>query len=85
MPTGPAARTGDNVIHPLPPVLTIGPGSLNVLIGFQPAWRGIPAAAAAALQGAKTAADTAVKTAEAATVAAAGSRFPPWRNLSPIV
>ncbi|HEY0049914.1 MAG TPA: PAAR domain-containing protein [Pyrinomonadaceae bacterium] len=73
MPTGPAARTTDNVLHPLPPVLTIGPGSLNVLIGFLPAWRGIPLAAVAALQAAKTAADTAVKTAEAATVAAAGT------------
>jgi uncharacterized Zn-binding protein involved in type VI secretion len=46
---------------------------LNVLIGFLPAWRGIPLAAVAALQAAKTAADTAVKTAEAATVAAAGT------------
>ena len=73
MPTGPAARTTDNVLHPLPPVLTIGPGSLNVLIGFLPAWRGIPLAAVAALQAANTAADTAVKTAEAATVAAAGT------------
>lgn len=73
MPTGPAARTTDNVLHPLPPILTIGPGSLNVLIGFLPAWRGIPLAAVAALQAAKTAADTAVKTAEAATVAAAGT------------
>lgn len=73
MPTGPAARTTDNVLHPLPPILTIGPGSLNVLIGFLPAWRGIPLAAVAALQAAKTAADTAVKTAETATVAAAGT------------
>jgi len=73
MPQGPAARTTDNVAHPLPPVLTVGPGSLNVLIGFLPAWRGIPLAAVAALTAAKTAADTAVKTAEAATVAAAGT------------
>ena len=73
MPTGPAARIMDNVMHPLPPILTPGPGSLNVLIGFLPAWRGIPLAAVAALQAAKTAADTAIKTAEAATVAAAGT------------
>ena len=73
MPQGPAARILDNVAHPLPPVLTIGPGSLNVLIGFLPAWRGIPLAAAAALQAAKTVADTAVNTAVAATAAAAGT------------
>ena len=73
MPTGPAARVSDNVVHPLPPVLTPGPGSMDVLIGFLPAWRGIPAAAAAALQAAKQAADIAVQTAVAATTAAAGT------------
>lgn len=73
MPQGPAARTTDNVAHPLPPILTPGPGSLNVLIGFLPAWRGIPLAAVAALQAAKTAADIAVNTAVAATAAAAGT------------
>ena len=73
MPTGPAARITDNVAHPLPPVLTPGPGSLNVLIGFLPAWRGIPLAAVAALQAAKTSADIAVQTAVAATAAAAGT------------
>lgn len=73
MPTGPAARVTDNVVHPLPPVLTPGPGSLNVMIGFLPAWRGIPAAAAAALQASKQAADIAIQTAQAATVAAAGT------------
>ena len=73
MPQGPAARTTDNVVHPLPPVLTPGPGSLNVLIGFLPAWRGIPLAAVAALQAAKTTADIAVNTAVAATAAAAGT------------
>jgi len=73
MPTGPAARITDNVVHPLPPVLTPGPGSLNVLIGFLPAWRGIPLAAVAAIQAAKTAADTAIQTAVAATAAAAGT------------
>ncbi|MEZ5425014.1 MAG: PAAR domain-containing protein [Pyrinomonadaceae bacterium] len=73
MPTGPAARTTDNVMHPLPPVLTPGPGSMDVLIGFLPAWRGMPLAAVAALQAAKTTSDTAIQTAEAATLAAAGT------------
>jgi uncharacterized Zn-binding protein involved in type VI secretion len=73
MPQGPAARITDNVAHPLPPVLTPGPGSTNVLIGMLPAWRGIPAAAAAALQAAKQASDAVIKAAEAATVAAAGT------------
>jgi len=73
MPQGPAARTTDTVAHPLPPILTPGPGSINVLIGFLPAWRGIPLAAVAAIQAAKTAADIAVNTAVAATAAAAGT------------
>ena len=73
MPTGPAARTTDNVAHPLPPMLSPGPGSPNVIIGMLPAWRGIPLAAAAALQAAKTTADAAVQTAVAATTAAAGT------------
>ncbi len=68
-----AARTSDPVVHPLPPVLTPGPGSLTCLIGFLPAWRGIPLAAVAALQAAKQVADTAIQTAEAATAAAAGT------------
>ncbi|MFQ5412132.1 MAG: hypothetical protein ACE5EC_07530 [Phycisphaerae bacterium] len=46
---------------------------MNVIVGFLPAWRGMPLAAVAALQSAKTAADTAIKTAEAATAAAAGT------------
>ena len=61
MPTGPAARVTDNVVHPLPPVLGPGPGSLNVLIGSLPAWRGVPAAVAAGLQAAKQVSDTAIK------------------------
>jgi uncharacterized Zn-binding protein involved in type VI secretion len=73
MPTGPAARLGDPVSHPLPPVLTGGQGSPTVLIGMRPAWRGLPAAAVAGLQSAKTAADNAIQTAEAATQAATGS------------
>jgi len=46
---------------------------MNVLIGFLPAWRGIPAAAAAALQAAKQASDIGIQAAEAATMAAAGT------------
>ena len=70
---GPAARIFDNVAHPLPPVLTGGPGSKDVLIGFLPAWRGLPLAAAGALQAAKKVADTAIQVAETATKAAAGT------------
>lgn len=69
----PAARITDTVAHPLPPVLTGGPGSFNVFIGGLPAWRGIPLVATAALQSAKQAADIAIQTAEAATLAAAGT------------
>ena len=69
----PAARTTDPVSHPLPPVLTPGPGSTDVMIGFLPAWRAMPAAAAAGLQAAKQAADIAIQAAEAATKAAAGT------------
>ena len=73
MPGKPAARITDNVVHPLPPVLTPGPGSSNVFIGSLPAWRGVPAAAAGALQSAKQVSDATIKAAEAATVAAAGT------------
>ena len=73
MPRGPAARTGDPVVHPLPPVLQPGPGSFNVIIGGMPAWRGVSPAAAAAIGAAKSTSDTAITTAEAATVAAAGT------------
>ncbi len=69
----PGARITDNVAHPLPPVLGPGPGSLNVFIGKLPAWRGVPAAVAGALQAAKQVSDTAIQVAEAATVAAAGT------------
>jgi uncharacterized Zn-binding protein involved in type VI secretion len=69
----PAARITDPVAHPLPPVLTSGPGSPTVLIGGLPAWRGLPAAAATALQAAKQASDTAIKAAEATTLASAGT------------
>jgi len=69
----PAARVGDSVAHPLPPVLTPGPGSFNVLIGSRPAWRGIPLAAVGALQSAKQASEVRIRAAEAATAAAAGT------------
>lgn len=72
MPKGPAARVGDPVAHPAPPVLT-GPGSPNVFIGKHPAWRGILAAGAPGLLSAKQSADTAIKAAEAATLAATGT------------
>lgn len=60
-------------MHPLPPVLQPGPGSPTVIIGYLPAWRGIPAAAAAALQAAKKISDTTIQVAESATLAAAGT------------
>jgi len=67
-----AARVTDPTAHLMTP-LGVGPGSPNVLIGFLPAWRGLPAAAAAALQAQKDVSDAAVKTAQAATIAAAGT------------
>lgn len=69
----PAARVTDGVSHPLPPVMGPGPGSVTVLIGGLPAWRGVPMAVAGPLQAAKQISDTAIKTAEAATMAAAGT------------
>ena len=69
----PAARVTDPVLHPLPPLLQPGPGSPNVLIGFLPAWRGVPAAVAAALQAAKQVSNTTIQVAQAATLAAAGT------------
>jgi uncharacterized Zn-binding protein involved in type VI secretion len=68
-----AARPTDPVAHPLPPVLTPGPGSPTCLIGMLPAWRGIPLAAVAALQAAQQTAQVAIQTAEATTAAAAGT------------
>lgn len=68
-----AARITDPTIHPAPPALSPGPGSPNVLIGSLPAWRGVTAAAAAAIQAAKQVSDTTIRVAEAATLAAAGT------------
>ncbi|NQT88253.1 hypothetical protein HQ560_15905 [bacterium] len=73
MPTGPAARVMDPVVHPLPPVLMVGPGSLDVIIGMLPAWRGVSAAAAAAIQAAKAVSDAVITAAETAATAAAGT------------
>jgi uncharacterized Zn-binding protein involved in type VI secretion len=69
----PAARITDPVSHPLPPVLTGGPTAVTVIIGSLAAWRGVNPAVAAGLQAAKAISDAAIKTAEAATVAAAGT------------
>jgi uncharacterized Zn-binding protein involved in type VI secretion len=73
MPTGPAARTTDQVAHPLPGKLSLGPGSPNVIIGNLPAWRGVLASVAAALKGPKQAADTTIQGLESTTKAAAGT------------
>jgi uncharacterized Zn-binding protein involved in type VI secretion len=69
----PAARVGDPVNHTLPPLLTGGPGSTNVLIGGKPAWRAVPAAVAASLTAAKSTSDAGIQTAESATLAATGT------------
>ena len=78
----PAARITDTVAHPLPPVLTGGPGSPNVLIGSLLAWRGVPLASAGALQAAKKISDTTIQVAEAATLAAAGTPGAPAAKLA---
>jgi uncharacterized Zn-binding protein involved in type VI secretion len=72
MPTGPAARLGDSTAHLATP-LAPGLGSTDVVIGFKPAWRGIPLAAAAGLQAAKTASDTTIQVAVTASTAAMGT------------
>ena len=72
----PAARVTDSVSHPLPPILGPGPGSSTTLIGFLPAWRGMPLAAAGAIQAAQKIADSAMKVAESATKAAVGPAAP---------
>jgi uncharacterized Zn-binding protein involved in type VI secretion len=48
-------------------MLTPGPGSMNVIIGGKPAWRGVT------IQAAKATSDAAIQAAEAATLAAAGT------------
>ncbi len=73
----PAARITDNVMHPLPPVLTGGPTAITVIIGMLPAWRGVGAAAAAAITAANQAATTAIQVAETATKAAGATPAAP--------
>jgi uncharacterized Zn-binding protein involved in type VI secretion len=83
MPQGPAARLTDAVVH-APPLLTGGPAALTVTIGFLPAWKGIPLAAAPGLVAAQQASEAAIKVAEnialatqAAAIAAAGTPAAP--------
>jgi len=71
MPKGPAARAGDSVSHAGPTMLTPGPGSTDVMIGNMAAWRGVGAAAAAAILEAKEASEKLIKAAEDETEAAA--------------
>lgn len=81
MPQGPAARMTDAVTPPhVPPVLTGGPPALTVLIGYMPAWKGVPLAAGPGLMAASTsteatlqALETTAKVAEAAAVAGAAT------------
>ena len=68
----PAARVTDATAHMMSP-LTPGPGSLNVMIGYLPAWRGIPLSSAAVLQTAKASSQARLAAARAATLAAAGT------------
>ncbi len=72
----PAARHLDSVTHPLPPVLTGVPTSPNILIGYKPAWKGVPAAAAASLKTAQKAADATIEVAKGVTKAAVGPAIP---------
>ncbi len=72
----PAARVSDTITHPAPPALGPGPGSPTVMIGSLPAWRGVPAAIASALQSAKQISDATIKAAEATTAAATGPALP---------
>jgi len=71
----PAVRVTDSTAHGMP--LSPGPGSMNVIIGFLPAWRAVPASLATGLQAAQKAGDTAVKVAEAATKASSGTPAQP--------
>ena len=71
MPTGPAARMGDMTAHGGP--LAPGPPSPNVLIGGQPAWLGMSAAAVAALAQTFATGMQNIGVATAANTAAAGT------------
>jgi len=70
-----AARVGDPVLHPIPPVLTGGPVSPNVLIGGQPAWLALPQAQVANLERAKKESARAVALAEAAEELTKGTMY----------
>ncbi len=67
----PEARLYDPVVHPLPLLLQPGPGSINVVIGFPPVWRGMSMVAAGVLQSAKAVSDQALLAAKSATTATA--------------
>jgi len=69
----PAARHLDPVTHPLPPVLTGVPTTPNVLIGYKPVWKGVPAGVASSLKAAQKAAETTIKVAKNVTRAASGT------------
>lgn len=73
MPQGPTARVADMVTHPFPPVLTGSPGAITVIVGFKPAWRGLPAGACGAIQQAKDASDKVLADLKAKKIAAAGT------------
>ncbi len=63
-----AARPSDPTSHG--PPLAPGLGSPNVIIGYLPAWRALPAAAAAGMQAALQAMEIAIKALEETTKAA---------------
>lgn len=65
-----AARVGDLVEHMLPPTLSPGPGSPDVLIGMKPAWRAVGGAGASTITSTKSTTDAAIDAAEKATAAA---------------
>lgn len=67
----PAARLGDSTAHGTP--LGGGTGSINVLIGNRPAWRGIPSAGVPGLNAAKKASDAVLKSLKATKLATAGT------------
>jgi len=68
-----AARITDPVTHPLPPILTGGPISTNVLIGSLQSWRGISAADLAALMQTVKEAQDSIDKAKLVTTAATGT------------
>jgi uncharacterized Zn-binding protein involved in type VI secretion len=75
MPKGPAARVGDPSGHGAP--LVPGPGSTNVFIGGQPAWRSVGPGAAAAIVASAAAALGAIMEAQAIATAAKGTPAAP--------